>query len=206
MTHISLPYAHFNLRRNPFGKMTREEKNRLVVLRMDLSPFIERLKEPGYAVQFLKEGARNKTTHLLVMRRHFPDSPYIRLFEGEPAPAIPNDPVLFIDWMHVLSRRERAEVLKRPASFGIVSHQNHGREFKRAGLDYDLVKLPRYTLPKMMEQVERRLNWARRDQDKPIPRVTEATVAELMAETRDDTVVFDRLYDLFEELTGVSDV
>jgi hypothetical protein len=206
MTDISLPYEHLNLCRNPFGKMTREEKNHLVVLRMDLNPFIERLKKPGYAIQFLKEGARNKTTHLLVMWRHFPDSPYIRLFEGEPAPAIPNAPVLFIDWMHVLSRRERAELLQRPASFGIVSHQNHGREFKQASLDYDLVKLPKYSIPKMMEQVDQRILWARRDPNKPIPRVTEATLSKLMAENHDEMAVLARLYDLFEELTGVEDV
>ena len=72
---LSLPYEHLNLRRNPFGKLTREEKNELVVLRIDLNPYIERLNKPGYAVQFLKEGARNKTTHLLAIRRHFPAAP-----------------------------------------------------------------------------------------------------------------------------------
>jgi hypothetical protein len=143
---LSLPYEHLNLRRNPFGRLTREEKNELVVLRIDLSPHIERLREPGYAVQFLKEGARNKTTHLLAIRQHFPSSPYIRLYADQPVPAIPDSPVLFLDWLHEMPRVDRVRLLRRDGSFAIVSHINHGREFRRAKLNYDLIKLPAYTL------------------------------------------------------------
>lgn len=203
---LTLPYQHLNLRRNPFGHLTRAEKNELIVQRIDLQPYIARLSYPGYAIQFLKEGARNKTTHLLAIRRHFPGAPYIKMIEGQRPPPIPYYPVIFIDWFHAMPRRERTDLLKRPASFGVVSHKNHGREFRKAGLAYDLVRLPFYNLDQMVIQVNRCIEWARRDPALPVPTVSRNTIARLVDKYGDDATVTECLYDIFEELEGICHV
>lgn len=203
---LNLPFAHLNLRCNPFGQLTRPEKNELAVLRLDLQPYAERLRIPGYALQFLKEGAPNKTTHMMGISRLLPDAVYVQLREGMPVPHIPEAPALFIDWMHLMPGDERREILRRQASFGIVSHVNHGREFKRAGLTYELVKLPMYTAEQLKVQVDRRIAWARRDPNRPVPAVSLETVSQLLAQFDDDVAVIEHLYDRFESLEEVADV
>lgn len=203
---ISLPYAHLNLRCNPFGSLSREEKNKLIVLRIELSPYIERLREPGFAVQFLREGARNKTTHLLAIQKHFPGAPYIRLYEGQPAPQFPQSPILFIDWFHALPRVERAGLLRRKASFAIVSHLSHEWEFRRAQLDYDLVKLPVYTVEQLTHQINRRINWAKRNPDIQVPTLSAGSIARLRSRFDDDTAIINYLYEVFEDLVEVGTV
>jgi len=97
-------------------------------------------------------------------------------------------------------------LLGRPGSFAIVSHVNHGREFKRIGLEYDLIKLPLYTVEQMAELVKRRIEWVRREPEKPVPTVTENTITGLLIKYGDDVAVNDHLYELFEQLTGIHHV
>jgi hypothetical protein len=65
-TTYSLPYAHLNLRRNPFGEFSEDERTALALV--DIEPIIERLNNPGYVVQFVGEKGYGKTTHLLAIR------------------------------------------------------------------------------------------------------------------------------------------
>jgi len=67
---IALPFAHLNLRRNPFGELDLSQRAALAVV--DVDRFVRRLAQPGYAVQFTGDRGRGKTTHLLAILRHFP--------------------------------------------------------------------------------------------------------------------------------------
>ena len=48
-----LPFSHINLRRNPFGEVSRADAADLAVIQVDLDPLIQRLRRPGFAVQFI---------------------------------------------------------------------------------------------------------------------------------------------------------
>ena len=65
MPTLNLPFAHLNLRFNPFGEATPEERAKLAVV--DIERFAQRLCAPGFAVQFIGEHGRGKSTHLLAL-------------------------------------------------------------------------------------------------------------------------------------------
>ena len=47
-----LPWARFNLHRNPFGELTTDERSELAVVQVDY--LIEMIREPKCAVQFCR--------------------------------------------------------------------------------------------------------------------------------------------------------
>jgi hypothetical protein len=195
-------YAALNLKWNPFGTLTRAEKQALVVPRLDLSPFVERLRQPGYAVQILATGVSGKTTHLLFLHDYFPDAPYVCLDEPTRHPLVPDAPILFLDQLQLMPLRQRLVLFRRPASFAIVSHRNHRWEFRLARLAYDLVTLPPYSAAQLKEVLDRRLTWAWRDPGQPLPQVSLEVVRELLRRCGGEVVVLQHLYDRVERLAA----
>jgi hypothetical protein len=180
--------------------MTRAEKQALTVPRIDLCPYVERLKQPGYALQFLSSGAPGKTTHLLFLRDHFPNAPYICLGENGRSPAIPNAPILFLDQLQEMPFPQRIALFRCRASFALVSHRNHRWEFRLAGLTYDQITLPGYSPQQMKEAIDRRLSWACRDKAIPLPSISLETVQKLLQRHGSDVAVLHYLYDQVETL------
>ena len=202
-----LAYAHLNLRYNPFGRLTAEVKSAFDAIRINLDHYADRLKEPGFAVQFLRESGAGKTTHLLALRRRFPGAPYVCVTAQDRTPAIPEAPVLFIDQMQRMPRARRMAILRRPASFAIVSHVNHEREFRRAKLAYELIKLSGLDVQRLHESIEQRIIRARRSEDQPVPTVSMEACTNLISRFGDSlSAIHTHLYDLFQEMTEVSDV
>jgi hypothetical protein len=74
MKQLQLAYSHLNLRRNPFGEVEFEDIASLAITQVE--QYVERLRQPKYAVQFLGEQGRGKTTHLYALRDYFPQAPY----------------------------------------------------------------------------------------------------------------------------------
>jgi hypothetical protein len=191
-------YARLNLRWNPFGTLTAAEKKALTVPRLGLSPYIQRLQQPGYALQFSHRGARGKTTHLFFLQEYFPQSPYICFQEGVTRPDIGDSPIYFLDQLHLLPLRQRIGLLRRPASFAIVSHRLHTWEFRAAGLDYEVIRLPIYTIAALKEVIDRRIAWARCDLALPIPQVSEVVIGRLLNQLKSDYLVIQYLYERVE--------
>ena len=75
-----LPFAHLNLRRNPFGEVAREERPALVVA--DLEPLLAEIADPGRAVQIIGDSGRGKTSLLLALGARLPDACYVRVDPG----------------------------------------------------------------------------------------------------------------------------
>lgn len=196
-------YAGLNLKWNPFGTLTRAEKQALVVPRLDLSLFVERLRRPGYAVQILATGVSGKTTHLLFLHDHFLETPYVCLDEGTRRAHVPEAPVLFLDQLQLMPLRQRLALLRRPASFAVVSHRNHRWEFRLAGLTYDLVALPAYSAAQLKEALDRRLAWAQRDRGQPVPGISLEEVGALLRRCGGEVAVLQHLYDRVETLAAL---
>jgi hypothetical protein len=89
----------------------------------------------------------------------------------------------------------------------IGSHRDHGREFKRAGLTYKTVKLRGVTHAQLRAIVDKRIHWARRSADQPVPRLSDTAIAALIARYGDDLRAIEyRLYEVFQGLNDVCEV
>jgi len=69
-----LPWARFNLHRNPFGELTPDERAELAVVNVDY--LVEMLGDPRQAVQFIGECGRGKTTRTHPVRQLFQGVPF----------------------------------------------------------------------------------------------------------------------------------
>ena len=204
---LSLPYAHLNLRRNPFGAPTIHERSELAVVDFDLQLMAQRLQTPGFALLLLGKQGRGKSTHLLAVRRFFPDAPYVHIPESGPVPAILRAPVVFIDEMQRVPRIARWRILRRKASFVIGSHKDHQHECKNAGLSCEVMELSGLTAGPLSKIIEKRIEWARRSGDNPVPRVPKALLTKLIVEYGDDLRAIESyLYDLFQDAKELSDI
>ena len=198
---LTPPFAHLNLRRNPFGELTRTEQAQLAVT--DIEAFVPQLKQRRFVLQVMGEQGRGKTTHLLALRRHFPDAPYVYLAEDEPPPPVPPAPLLFLDETQRFSRAQRRALFKRNASFVMATHEDHSGEFEAAGLKHHHIYLKGLSQERLAEILARRLEAARRGAG-AIPHFEPDTVTELLARFGDDVRAVDAyLYEVFQVLEGV---
>jgi hypothetical protein len=203
---LDLPFAHLNLRRNPFGELLPEERAALAVVSGDLDRLAARLRSPGFVVQFLGEMGRGKTTHILALRARFPEAPYVHIAEDEPPPPIPRGPVVFVDETQRLPRRTRRRLFRRGDSLAIGTHEDHARELRRAGSDFETVEVGGITVGRLERIVARRIEAARRGPG-PLPRVPRRAAEAFVERFGDDVRAIEHhLYELFQELPEVCDV
>jgi hypothetical protein len=93
---------------------------------------------------FLGDCGRGKSTHLHALHAQYPDVPLTYVGPGE-RPRIPAAPVVFVDEVQRLSRRRRARLFRRRASFVLTSHEDHGHELEPGTQHTDPFE---FTLPK----------------------------------------------------------
>jgi hypothetical protein len=200
----TLPFIHLNLRRNPFGELNPRERMEVAV--SDVERYVEALREPGFAVQFLGDQGRGKTTHLLSIWRHFPESPYLRIGDGE-RPRIPVGDPLLLDEVQRISRWTRRRVFRRNTSLAIGSHEDHEAELKRAGKRVVTVEVANLmAAPRLQTILQRRIDAVRRQQG-PRPRIKSETVESLIAQFGSDIRGMEgHLYEVFQQLEEVCDV
>lgn len=201
---MELAYANLNLRRNPFGEATTAERTWLAVA--DVDDLVERLRRPGFAVQFVGERGRGKTSHLMAIRAHLPDAPYVHVGEGE-WPRIPRGHPLLLDETQRLPSPRRWLVFRRGVSFAIGTHVDHASELRAAGLDVVTVRPAEVTTLERLEAiVRRRIEWARRGPG-PVPTVPRAVLARLLAEFGDDVRAMEHvLFEAVQRTREVGDV
>lgn len=204
---IGLPFAHLNLRRNPFGEPSSRERAALAVVDRELlAPLVRSLAEPGFAVQFTGECGRGKSTHLHALRAHFPDAPYLYFAEGARPPPIPRAPVLFLDETQRLPWRTRRRVFRRGVTLAIGTHRDHSGELARAGLRFETVRLDGFTPVRVHRIIERRIEWARRAPG-PVPWLGLDGVARLSDRFGGDLRAMEsHLYDVFQQLDRIGEI
>jgi hypothetical protein len=203
MTNIRLAYAHLNLRWNPFGAISIEDTPQLAVVAVEA--FVERLQRSGFALQFLGEPGRGKTTHLLALREYFPQAPYLHFLENAEIPEIPQAPLLFLDDTQNISASLRKRIFARQVSLVIGTQVDHSRELIKAGLQYYSVRLEGNTIENIDLIIQRRIEWARRSPG-PVPAVSRDEIARLIKAYNSDTrAILARLYEEFQTLETIPD-
>jgi len=201
---LRLPFAELNLRRNPFGELEAAERAAVAVVEVDR--LVRRLEQPGYAVQFIGEKGRGKTTHLLAIWRHFPQAVYVHVGEHE-RPRIPHGRPLLIDEIQRLSRWHRRRIFRRRVPLAIGTHEDLGGELRRAGFEVQTVR-PAEALDgkRLCRMLNRRVERARRGPG-PLPQISLQTAQAMLDHSGDDLRAIEFcLYDLFQDLAGIQDV
>ena len=201
-------YAHLNLTRNPFGEASAAERVGLAVIDAEqLSELTERLARPGFAVQVVGDCGRGKTTHLLALRRAFPEAPWVRV-DPDTRPRIPEGTPLFLDEAQYLSSWRRRRLYRRgERSLALGTHVDLRAELERAGYEVHTIRPAENISVDRLEAIFRaRIDWARRGPG-PVPVVPPRTVDALVALFGDDLRAMEgALYEALQQAKEIGDV
>lgn len=191
------PYARLNLRRNPFGELTRHERAELAVVEVDR--WLAELDRERTALQFLGPCGHGKTTHLLALGRRLPEAVYVYLPEDGPQPRIPHSRPLLLDEAQRLSRWQRRRVFTQYGPLIIASHEDHTQELARAGYRVITEHVAKSSDPQRLQQLLNRRIEASSVGRGPLPWIDLARAAELHRHFGADIRQIERvLYDEFQ--------
>ena len=126
-----LPWSWCNLRRNPFGELSRTERAELAVF--DSSEIVKWIQCNGRAVQLMGDCGRGKTTRMLALQKQMPDASYTYLAEDEPCGPIPVGRPVMIDEAQRLSRRGRRQIFTSGLPLVLATHRDLSGPLRRAG-------------------------------------------------------------------------
>lgn len=205
----SLPFENLNLRRNPFGEFSAEDRTQLA--NVDLKAALDHLqpaiqKRPP-VLQVIGEKGFGKTTHLLAIAKYFPDAVYVHIPEEKHA-TVPNagEPLL-IDEAQRLTLWQRLWLFRSGRTLVLGTHRDFTQHLKWAGRSVLTLDAARHTTPERIEQIlNDRIRSVRRCSDS-IPTVTSATAKALFALYGNDLrSIQHHLYDVFQSLGSVQDV
>ncbi|MEM7168216.1 MAG: hypothetical protein AAF581_22405 [Planctomycetota bacterium] len=200
---LGLPFAHLNLRFNPFGELLPEERGRLAVV--DLGTLPTELAGTRVAVQFLGNHGRGKSTHLLALHQHFPSAAYTQLHHGD-TPDFQRAHVQFIDSFDQLARRRRRAVYRVSESIAFTTHEDLSNELERFGYRCRTHVVGGHSPMLVREIVQRRIEFARRDPG-AVPHVSDDDIRVLTARFGDDIRALEgHLYEVFQRLEGLGRV
>lgn len=193
-----LPFAHLNLRHNPFGEPERAERAALALVTV---PRLER----GSVVQFIGAEGRGKTTHLLALTRLHPDATYEYLPEGARrfVTSVGSTPLLLLDEAQRLCRRERRRLFRSFPCLAVATHEDLSRS---AGVPVQTLRVGGIDVERLARILDRRLEWARRGPG-PLPRFGCDACSRLIERFGDNLrAIEDYLYEVFQRLREPCDV
>jgi len=187
---MDLPFAHLNLRFNPFGEAGLADRGELAVV--DLPPL-----RGGDVVQFVGDSGRGKTTHLLALLARYPGAVYERLDEGQDRcrGEVPRTGLFLLDEAQRLRPSLLPRLLGREGPLALGTHADLSAA---AGRPLPSVRLSGLDPARLRAILERRIAWARRGPG-PVPVVGDSTLRELIRRHGDDLRAIEgTLYDAFQ--------
>ncbi len=195
---FGLPFAHLNLRRNPFGEFSVKEWTALADV--DVLEFDDFLMEPGATVQFVGEKGHGKTTHLLAIKSRFARSGYVHIPEGERAAVPPGNPIL-VDEAQRLTWWQQRQLFRSRAPLVLATHRDFSPELIRAGRQLRTVTVSeRMSAQRLTRILNARIEWVRRGQG-PVPSVSFESAGRLLSRLGPDIreIMFE-MYKKFQDL------
>ena len=136
------PYHAWNLYRNPFGELTRTERAELAVVE-DLQPWLEFLRRPRAALQFVGDCGRGKSTHLLALQKAIADSIYVYFPEDGPRPRLPARRPALIDEAQRMGVWNKWRLLRSSGPIALGTHVDLSSQLGRAGFEIVTVDMQR---------------------------------------------------------------
>lgn len=164
-------FARYNLRRNPFGELTSEERGALAVI--DLPPITE-----AAPLQIVADAGHGKTTHLLGLRARERHSTYEYVPEGQRSvkTALPVRGLFLLDEAQRLTARELRRVLAMQPLLALGTHEDLSARSPRPLVT---LRLEALSLAKLRSVVEAKIAAAA---DGPPPIVTDDRLEALRSE------------------------
>jgi len=189
----SLAYVRLNLRHNPFGEATLEQRRHLALL-PDTIP-LDVISQKGYLLQVCGEVGCGKSSYLLALSRLVDGAVYIRCGPGLNMSYSPRQQLL-VDEYDLVSERKRVRLLKKFTVKAVATHRDFSAEIKRQGYEVMTVNPAESMTPDLLERiVQQRLEWARRGPG-PLPAIDRDTLAELSVRSNNNVrTVENLLYD-----------
>jgi hypothetical protein len=148
---LGSPFHFYNLRRNPFGELERNERAELAVTVLD--PWLEFLRHPSSVLQFVGDCGRGKSTHLLAIEKHLSPVSFVYIPEDGPRPKLPQTRPLIVDEAQRLSLWQRRKLGKFGGPIVIGSHIDHTREFERCKLNVQTVFVAELVTPDRIQLI-----------------------------------------------------
>lgn len=204
----SLPFARLNLRWNPFGEPASEERQALFVGGVeDWSSFLRAEPsgeggKPRRALELLGPSGCGKTTSLHSLKELFPDATLVAWCPIRGWPELPTTQagLLLVDDAH-MARGGLLREFQRYRAVAVATQKDLAVSFRASGYETKTVRVPdRVSLSRLVEMVQRRLEWARRGPGPP-PEVEKSTLKNLLDLHGPDlkTIQAD-LYDRYQQL------
>ena len=201
---VSLPFAHLNLRRNPFGEFSTDELAALA--QVEITRYVSLLSNPKYVVQFVGEKGYGKTTHLLAIASRFASAAYVHIAEGQRA-AIPSGWPLLIDEAQRLTWWQQIRVFRGRTPLVLGTHYDFSDALRRAGRSVETIAVEReLSDQRLCEILNARIRWVRR-QEGQIPSIRLETARRLREQFGPNVRrVQQELYLKFQEMSAIQDV
>lgn len=201
----ALPFLHLNLRRNPFGELTAQERTALAVV--EVRAALRHLTRPRSAVQVVGEKGFGKTTHLLAMATHFAHSAYVHIPEGERVAVSAIGEPLLIDEAQRLTLLQRWQIFRSERRLILGTHTDFENALRRAGRTVLTIAANQFTNESRVHTLlNARVQSARRA-DGPVPSITTHTASGLFARFGPDIRSIEHaMYQTFQQLRNIQDV
>ena len=205
-----LPFEHLNLRRNPFGELSADERTQLAMVDLDAAvQHLLRSRETRHrpVVQFVGDKGFGKTTHLLALAAKFPDSVYLYIPEDERRAVPSHGEPLFVDEAQRLTLWQRIRLFRSHRTLILGTHRDFTRQLQTAGRDVLTLAANRLTSPDRIATILNARIQAVRRTDAPTPSISLATADRLFNQFGPDIRSIQySLYDVFQRLRSIKDV
>jgi hypothetical protein len=198
-----LPFAHLNLRFNPFGELTREQRAATAIVELEDIP--EHFSKNRIAIQFIGEHGRGKSTHLIALHKQFKQSPYTQIHIGD-KPTFNTDDIQFIDSIEMLPAARRKKIYHSTNILAITTHNDLTKELQTAGFEVISKRIFVDNEQQIKQIFDRRIELARRNTGS-LPNIDINTVRSLITKFNDDIRAMENhLYDVFQQLQEIGNV
>lgn len=195
---LKSPFHLYNLFRNPFGELSREERAELAVV--DISRWQSSFQDDQSVLQFLGHCGHGKTTHLLAIRRGLPTAEYIYLAEDGPLPPISNRRPVIIDEAQRLSFWTLRRVLKAGGPLIIGTHVDLSKAIRQAGLNVVTFNVATDSSSEQLQEILNRRIEASRLGNGTVPRISSEHAVRLRGVFGSDVrAIENSLYDQFQQ-------
>ena len=194
---LKSPFHLYNLFRNPFGELSREERAELAVV--ELSQWQSYFHDDQTVLQFMGHCGRGKTTHLLAIRRDLPNAEYIYLPEDGPLPAISNRRPMIIDEAQRLSFWKLRRVLRAGGPLIIGTHVDLSKTVRQAGLKVVTFDVATDSSSEQLQEILNRRIEASRLGNGTVPRISAENAVRLRDVFGSDVrAIENSLYEQFQ--------
>jgi hypothetical protein len=195
---LESPFHRYNLFRNPFGELSREERAELAVV--DIARWQPHFQDDQSVLQFLGHCGHGKTTHLLAIRRVLPNAEYIYLPEDRPLPTISNRRPVIIDEAQRLSFWELRRVLKAGGPLIVGTHDDLSKAIRRAGLNVTTFNVAADSSSEQLQEILNRRIEASRLGNGTVPRISSENAVRLRNAFGSDVRAIEQfLYEQFQQ-------